>query len=181
MQKTSRSKTVRALIIHSKRIGEKDRLVTLITQEFGKQKAVAKSARTIKSRQRASLEPGSVIKTHLITTKSLPIMTQTDLLSDTSSIRSSLPKMRQLQQLFEFYNALLVEEELENALFMNVLAARDSIINQETTSTAILTMIDGILVQLGYQSIADTPHQSLNEYISTLVERPMKSWQFLHI
>jgi hypothetical protein len=36
-----------------------------------------------------------------------------------------------------------------------------------------------LLTQLGYQSLADSGHSTLLDYISAITERPMRSWEFL--
>jgi len=54
-----------AVVIHTIKLGEADKIVTLFTKELGKIKAVAKGARRIKSRFGSSFEPFTQINTTL--------------------------------------------------------------------------------------------------------------------
>ena len=54
-----------AVVIHTIKLGEADKIATLFTKELGKIKAVAKGARRIKSRFGSSLEPFTHINTTL--------------------------------------------------------------------------------------------------------------------
>jgi len=177
----TRSKTITGFVLKYVKTGEADKIVTLVSQDFGKQVAVAKSSRKLKSHQKGFLEPGSVIKTHLIITKGLPILSQTELLADTHCIQHSLSKMRQLQQVLEIYNRLLVEEELEPELFELLLAIRNTIVSKQPTSSRVMDLFEQLLMVLGYQPLAETTHQNLTSYITALTEKPLNSWDFMSL
>lgn len=142
---------------------------------------VAKGVRKMTSSKKASLEPGNIITAFCIETRSMPILTQTKLHHDCMSIRGSLQKMRQLQQLLEIVDRLFVNEELEQELFEQILETRHLIVSAEPTKTTILNRLDDLLVVMGYQPLAETKHQSILDYVAEITDRPMKSWAYLTV
>lgn len=181
MQFRSKSFSAQALVLSHRKVGETDRLTTLLTQAHGKITVVAKGVRKMTSSKKAVVEPGNIITAFCIETKSMPLLTQTKLHYDCMEIRTSLQKMRQLSQLLEIVDRLFVNEELEEALFDHVLAIRHLIVSPKPTKTNVLTELDTLLVALGYQPLAETKHHSVLDYVAEITERPMKSWDFLTV
>jgi DNA repair protein RecO (recombination protein O) len=56
-----------AVVIRTQRLGEADRIITLLTRESGRIRAVAKGVRRTKSKFGARLEPGSYLDIQLYT------------------------------------------------------------------------------------------------------------------
>jgi DNA repair protein RecO (recombination protein O) len=82
--------TTTAIVLKRVSVGETDRIVNLLTQDFGKISVVAKGVRKMSSSKRASLEPGNIIRAFCIQTKSLPILTQATLIDDCSEMKKDL-------------------------------------------------------------------------------------------
>lgn len=177
----SRQSNHEALVLKRHNVGESDRILTLLTQSFGSIAVIAKGARKMKSSKRSALEPGNIIRAHLIETKGMPILTQAQILEDSSHIRTSLVKIRQLYQLLEIIDVLMVEEELESELFALILEMRSDIVNTMTTKTSLIEKLALFIEYLGYQPLTETSHTSVLDYVSALTNRPMKSWDFLTI
>lgn len=65
-----------AVVIRTSRLGEADRIITLLTRDHGRIRAVAKGVRRTKSKFGARLEPASTIEVQLHTGKTFDIITE---------------------------------------------------------------------------------------------------------
>ena len=65
-----------AVVIRTSRLGEADRIITLLTRDHGRIRAVAKGVRRTKSKFGARLEPGSAVDVQLHTGKTFDIITE---------------------------------------------------------------------------------------------------------
>lgn len=174
-----KSFSTEALVLKRSNVGETDRVVTLLTRDQGKLVCIAKGARSLTSSKRALLEPGTVIKAFLISTKSLPIMTQATLTDDCQHIHDQLPKIRQLLQVLEMVDALFVEDQGDSFLFDQVIDIRQQIVSATPTSGQVITQLEQLIEELGYQPFQETKYTTLSEYVSALADKPMRSWEFL--
>lgn len=174
----TRSVSTAAIVLKRSNVGEADRIVTLLTEEQGKITCIAKGVRKINSSNRANLEPGNLITAYLITTKSLPILTQTRLINDFASSKQTLVKMRQLTQILEMLDRLFVENVEDSALFQDITQIlRD--LNAPSRQHQLRERLQALLGQLGYQTLEDSGHATLLEYIAEITDRPMRSWEYL--
>jgi DNA repair protein RecO (recombination protein O) len=178
---SSKSFSTHALVLKRVNTGESDRIVTLFTQDYGKIVSVAKGVRQMKSSKRAFLEPGNLVNAYFIRTKSLPLLTQAQLLTDHQGCKSSLIKMRQLSQTLEIIDRLFVEEQPEELLFVEVQELLASLSQDGSNTVSVRDRLTSIITQLGYQPPRDTRHHSISDYIAELTDRPMRSWQFLQV
>ena len=169
------------LVLRRVNTGESDRIVTLLTQEEGKFVCVAKGVRKVTSSRGSSLEPGNVISGHFVKTKSLPIVTQLTLLSDTSSMTPSLARHRQLSLVLELFDRLFVEEELEPAVYAQALQMKDNVIHNRANATNLKQGFAQIITTLGYQDPAESKYASISEYVSALSDRKIRSFEFLSL
>lgn len=177
----TRSFSCQAVVLKRTSVGETDRVVTLLSQEFGKIAVVAKGVRKLTSSKRAYLEPGNHINAYCIATSSMPLLTQATLISDTNEVRSSLLKMRQLNQLLEIFDQLFVENELEPELFDLILETRESVLQSTPVVAKIRSQLEQLIMQLGFQDPQDTQFLNINEYINSLTDRKMHSFEFLTV
>ena len=67
-----------AVVLRTQKLGEADRIVTMLTREHGRIRAVAKGVRRTKSKFGARLEPGSYIDVQLYVGKTFDIVTQVE-------------------------------------------------------------------------------------------------------
>lgn len=169
------------LVIKRSNTGETDRIVTFITQDFGKLVGVAKGVRTLKSSQRAHLEPGNIVKIFGIKTKSLPIITQSTLVENISlDMRASLGKIRSLSQILEIFDRLFVEDDEDAESYQLAIQIRETIINNKGHKQ-IQPLLGELIERMGYQSFDDVPHQSILDYVAEITEKEMKSFEYLRI
>jgi len=169
-----------AIVLKRANVGEADRVITLFTRDQGKLVCIAKGVRQITSSKRAYLEPGNYIKAFLVNTKSWPILTQAQLNDDFSTAKKDLAKIRQLEQILEIVDALFVENQAEEILFDEVLNILKKITQPQPVNGYIRSRLEYLIENLGYPKPTN-PQQPISDYVSELVDKPMRSWKFLKI
>jgi DNA repair protein RecO len=176
-----KSFTTEAIVLKRVNVGEMDRIITLLTPTYGKLVCVAKGVRKMNSSQRAFLEPGNYISSLLIETKSMPILTQTRLLDDFSMTKKNLSSMKKLAEILEIVDQLFPEGMEEVELFQQVVEILQLLNSPGTSFTQVQTLLKNMLEQLGYPAMSETPHTSIMEYVSSVAERPMHSYDYLTV
>ena len=78
------------VVVRTHKLGESDRIVTIITQDSGKVRAVAKGVRKTGSRFGSRLEPMSHVQVQLYRGRELDIVNQVELVEVANNVRSSL-------------------------------------------------------------------------------------------
>lgn len=176
-----RSFSCQGLVLRRTNVGETDRIVHILTQEHGKLTVVAKGVRKLHSSNRAVLEPGNLVKAFCISTKSLPLLTQSKLLEDCSQMEYTLKSMRSLSQLLEIFNTLFVESELEPVVYALVLKLRNQVVQNQVSPKHMRALLAELIQRLGYQDPEDSKFETITEYVEALAERPLRSFAFLQV
>ena len=78
------------VVVRTHKLGESDRIITIITQDSGKVKAVAKGVRKSGSRFGSRLEPMSHVQLQLYRGRELDIVNQVELVETATAIRADL-------------------------------------------------------------------------------------------
>ena len=169
----------KAVVLKRSNVGEKDRIVTLFTEEQGKVAVVAKGSRDLKSSRLSTLEPGNLVDVYLIPTKNLPILTQTKLVDDFIHTKQSLKKMKQLLQVLEIVDALSVEEQ-NTEVFERLSYILDTL-NTSSVHSLIKSELALLVEQFGFQHVSDTEYQTVGEYVSSLADKPLHAYEFLTV
>ncbi len=166
------------IILKRSDVGEKDQVITLLTQEKGKIVVIAKGVRSLTSSKRASLEPGTYIKGLLATTKSMPILTQASTLAAIDYALTSLARIRQLTQFLEVLDRVFVEEELDDMLFSHILMIQELLCAPESDLVAVKSALQELLGMLGFTEPGDRP-SSIVAFVEELSDKPMRSFEYL--
>jgi DNA repair protein RecO (recombination protein O) len=122
----------RGIVLRTIKLGEADRIVTLMTEGHGKVRAVAKGVRKTKSRFGGRLEPTGHVAVLFYEGRSLDIVTQAESLDHFRDIREDLDRLSRATSLLEAVDQLAQEEEENPALYrmllgaLRTLAARDA-------------------------------------------------------
>jgi DNA repair protein RecO (recombination protein O) len=87
-----RNYSTEAIVLRTRDNKDADKIITLFTRDFGKQAVVAKGIKKLSSRKRGNLEVFNEVKTSVINTKGMGIITEVQLLNPFENIRNSLPK-----------------------------------------------------------------------------------------
>jgi DNA repair protein RecO (recombination protein O) len=170
-----------AIVVKRVDVGEYDRIITLITPDEGKLICVAKGIRKVGSSKAAFLEPGNHIQAFLVETKSLPILTQPKLYNDFAESKTSLKKLKQLTQVLEIADRLLVEGQEDTQVFELLLTVLSELNVLTPVFDRIQTILAEILIHLGYQPLEETKYSSISEYVTSVADRPLRSYDFLTV
>lgn len=120
------------VVLRTMRLGEADRIVTLVTSGHGKVRAVAKGVRKTKSRFGARLEPLSHVSLLLYEGRELDIVSQAESLDHFRAIRDDLDRMGRAASMLEAVDQVAQEREPSPRLYqllvggLRAIAARDT-------------------------------------------------------
>jgi len=170
-----------AIVLKRSNLGESDRVVTLLTQSQGKIACIAKGVRKMQSSNRATVEPGNYITAFMISTKGMPILTQTRLLDNFSNSKTTLAKLRQMTQILEIVDRLFVENLEDASLFAEIVSILKNLNSPRPQMQLLTAQLENMVAQLGYQSLQESGHTSFMEYIGEITDKPMHSWEYLRV
>src|SRR5438067_4625682 len=111
------------VVLRTIRLGESDRIVTLVTSGHGKVRAVAKGVRKTKSRFGSRLEPLSHVSLLLYSGRELDIVTQAESIDHFRTIREDLPRISSAMALLEAVDQVSQERESNPRLYQMLLGA----------------------------------------------------------
>lgn len=107
----------RAISLKAKPFAEADKMVTLFTQEQGKIRVLAKSARRVPSRLGGRVEPFTYLDLYIAKGKSLDIISQCEVLETFQKIRDSAEALKVGLYLLKLVDAGTVEGQPNPELF----------------------------------------------------------------
>jgi len=120
------------IVLRTYKLGESDRIVSFVTEQHGKVRAVAKGVRKTKSKFGARLEPTSHVALQLYEGRELDIVTQAETVDHFRALRDDLDRLTRAVTMLEAVDALSMEREPNPRLYrmllgaLRALAAHDS-------------------------------------------------------
>jgi DNA repair protein RecO len=166
-----------ALVIKSRRIHERDLLLTLLTPQQGKILVAAPGVRHLTSTKKAYLETGNLLHAQLVTTKGLPLLTQATLVTSAQPIRVHLASLRRFLQFIEILDSLFVNEELSPPIWRQILFLRELFLHQASRSS-IQEHFSQLLATLGYSDQRPLVG-SICQQVGEIIERPLHAYDYL--
>lgn len=133
------------LILRTMKLGEADRIVTILTQGEGKVRAVVKGVRKTKSRFGGRLEPFTHVDLLMYRGRELDIVTQADILSAFRRLREDYAKFTAATIICEAAEKISEERERNTRLFLLVLNALRGL---EADGSDARACADGFLLRL---------------------------------
>ncbi len=115
------------IVLRSHKLGEADKIVTILTQGSGKVRAVAKGIRKTRSRFGARLEPFTHVSLLLYRGKSLDTVTQAEIISPFVRLRGSFDLIAAGETMLEATDRVAEEHERNVRLFLLLLAGLRSL------------------------------------------------------
>ncbi len=171
------------IVLKRSNVGEADRIITVFTRSHGKMQCIAKGVRKITSSRRSALEPGTHARLFFAESHNLPILTQAQCIEEFAQIRSTLKHTRDLLQILEILDTIMVESEAEEVseIFDDVLIMIHNITAQTSKKKVIIELLAKIVRNLGFQDIQETNFSSITEYVGFLANKKMKSFEYLTV
>lgn len=111
------------VVLRTMRLGEADRIITLLTPGRGKVRAVAKGVRKTRSRFGGRLEPMNHLSLLLYEGRELDIVTQADTLEQFRAVREDLDRLAKAASLLEAADQLAQERHAAPRLYQMLLGA----------------------------------------------------------
>jgi DNA repair protein RecO (recombination protein O) len=105
------------VVLRTIKLGEADRIITVMTQGHGKVRAVAKGVRKTKSRFGARLEPISHVALQLYEGRELDVITQADGIEHSKAIREDLDRLAKATSLLEAVDQVAQERQANPRLY----------------------------------------------------------------
>ncbi len=111
------------IVLRTIRLGEADRIVTVLTQGHGKVRAVAKGVRKTLSRFGGRLEPTSHIALQLYEGRELDVVTQVDGIEQFRVVREDLDRLAKAHVILEVADQVAQERQPDPRLYRMVVGA----------------------------------------------------------
>jgi DNA repair protein RecO (recombination protein O) len=111
------------VVLRSIRLGEADRIVSLMTEGRGKVRAVVKGVRKTKSRFGARLEPTVHVSLLLYEGRELDIVTQAEAIDHFRAVREDLDRLTAATQMMEAVDQVAQERQANPTLYQMLVGA----------------------------------------------------------
>lgn len=176
---TPRTFTSEGIVLKRRNFSEADRLVTIFTKRYGKLTALAKGVRKLSSRKKGALEPATLSQCFFASGKSLPLITQTNIINNFSQARTNLTRLTQTFQILEIVDNLTAEGEEQEDVYQLIIDSLKLLEKNGTKKQALLSQIIKLVQVLGFGPPANFDESNLKNYIEELSNRRLKSKSFL--
>ena len=143
------------IVLRRSNLGEKDRLVTFLTKERGKVRAVAKGARNPKSRLAGATELFNFAKLLLAKGRNFDIITQCEVMANHGSLAEDLNRMTLASGFVEVADALVEEGQPQSRLFFDLATAIEGITHSENPVSAARCFELHAMAAYGYAPVLD--------------------------
>jgi DNA repair protein RecO (recombination protein O) len=116
------SQTTAAIVLRARPYGESDKIVSFLTEEFGKLSGIAKGALRSRRRFANSLEPFSLVRLHFQNRAhgNLAFIAGADLLYSLRRLPTSLERISYASYLVEITDGLISEREENSSVFQHL-------------------------------------------------------------
>ena len=142
------------VVLRTIRLGEADRIVTLMTAGRGKVRAVAKGVRKTKSRFGGRLEPITHVALQLYEGRELDTVTQAETLDHFRAIREDLDRVARATALLEAVDHVSQEGEANAALYRMLVGALRSLAARDSPAL-VASFYWKLLAQEGFHPVLD--------------------------
>ncbi|HEX7042267.1 MAG TPA: DNA repair protein RecO [Patescibacteria group bacterium] len=171
---------VDGIVIKRQNIGEADRILTVLTKEFGKIQVKAKGVRKITSKRASHIEPLNICSLSLYKGQNMPILTECVSLENFSELKEDLSKIGFAYHLCELVDGLCPANEENKEIFFLLVDVLKKMKTEVFVSNLIYNFEMDLLVQLGYWSISNKLQKVNTSYlIEGILERRLKTKQLI--
>ncbi len=145
----------RAIVLRRRDTGEADRILTVLTDEYGRRRLVAKGVRRPGSRLAGHLEPCCVTNILVAKTRGLDIVSQAEAIEAFANLRADEAAIATASQLGELVDLLLPEDERHPGVF-DLMESALRLLDRGRDRQIVLYVFEmGLLRLLGYRPQLD--------------------------
>lgn len=127
-----------AVVLRTQKLGEADRIITMLTRRTGKVRAVAKGVRRTRSRWGASLEPFTRVDLQCYTGRSLDTVTQAEILEPHALLAADYQRYTAGTVMLEATDRLTEEREPTLRLYLLLVSALGALADVTRDSEMVL-------------------------------------------
>ncbi len=132
----------KGIVLKTHKLGESDRIITVLTNHYGKVGAVAKGVRKTKSKFGSRLEPFTHVDLVLYKGRNLDIVTQAEIINAFSRIRDSFDRITYGSAMLDLVTKVSVEGERDIALYNLLLKSLDVLSRAKKNFRLLLITFD---------------------------------------
>jgi len=172
----NRTYSTQAIVLKTKDLGETDRLLTVLSQHYGKLILVAKGVRRPKSRKAGHLQTFNLVKLFMAKTKGIDIITETETIKTFQARCQSLGKTSQACYFAELIDQLEPFEQVNEKLFQLFKQALTQLEKQLLNQTQLFNYVFKIVELLGFGPPAGVKTlPQLENYIQSISDQEITS------
>ena len=122
----------RGVVLRTHKLGEADRIITFLTRDRGKVRAVAKGVRKTKSRFGGRLEPPTHVDLLLYEGRELDIVTQAETLDHFGPLRDDYERLSRAVSMLEAADQVVQERQANPRLYRMLVGALQALATRDT-------------------------------------------------
>jgi len=142
------------IVLSRKNYSEADRILIVLSKNYGKLSLLAKGIRKIKSKKRGHLEIFSKIKFSAVKGKGFDIMTEAETIDDFAGVRINLNKISLAYYFSEVVNKITHEDGHSSTVYSLLSTALEQLEQETELKKLRLKFIYDLLTNMGYWPIA---------------------------
>lgn len=174
-----RSYKAEGIILKRNRFSETDLLLTIFSKHKGKIRLLAKGARKPTSRKGGSLGLFNLVKIAVSCGRSLDLVTEAQVVKSFKAWKKNLNKVARAYQYCELVDKLSAEEVASKTVFSHLEGALEALSEKDSEGFSQEFELK-LLQELGFWPKGESfANVSLEDYIERLIEKKLKSRQFL--
>ncbi len=173
-----RTYNTEGIVLKRRNLGEADRILTILSKEFGKISIKAPGVRRIPSRRSAHVELLNLSQITLYGSSKIfmPIVTQAQTLEDFSGVKSDLHKIGYAYYICELINGLCPDNQENRSVFLLLKSVLLDIAKYSDLKSIIGNFEKNLLSELGFWSEAKLLQtQDSRTVMERLLERNLKT------
>lgn len=132
-------------------LGETDRIVTIFSEQYGKQRLLAKGVRRPGNRNAGAMEPFTLVHGTAVKGRSLDIVTQVDTVRSFNYLRSTESLIARAGLFADLLDSLTLEDQPHKPVFDLTVASLDLLTEKQSPLRTTLVFEYGLLRELGYR------------------------------
>lgn len=143
------------IILSRKNYGEADRILIVLSKNFGKLSLLCKGIRKIKSKKRGHLEIFSRTKFGAVKGKGFDIMTEAETINDFAGVRTNLNKISLAYYFCEVVNKITHEDGHKSTVYSLLSTVLEELEQETELKKLRLKFIYDLLTNMGYWPIGE--------------------------
>jgi DNA repair protein RecO (recombination protein O) len=144
----------RGIVLRTIKLGEADKIVTFVTEDRGKVRAVAKGVRKTKSRFGGRLEPLSHVSLLLYEGRNLDVINQVETIEQFRHVRADLDMLAGATSMLEAVDAVIQEDDADPQLHRMLVGALRTL-DTDASQLVVPAFFLKLLAHIGFRPVLE--------------------------